>query len=179
MLCNGWADADYRARTARPISSGGSDRDCGHRSGMSALLRFDLASVGFKLVDVGLSRLASPLRSKAGRSRRSTRERVTRWTPRLNARARGLDPASSATQSTDRPRQDGPQFRASDAPTPADPTVGGRDLDNRRMNHAAGTACRVSRCECRRAGQSDNDREREQTLAGEIHDFLGLLNCPN
>jgi hypothetical protein len=43
------------------------------------------------------------------------------------------------------------------------------------MKDAAGNPCGVRRCECRRAGQGDDEREWEQALAGEIHGLSGLL----
>lgn len=116
------------------------------------------------------------LGSKSGRSRRSTRERVTGRTPCPEGRARHANPARSAPQSTDRPPQDGPYSRASDAAAPADPAVGGSELDNHRMKDAAGNPCGVRRRKCRCAGQGDNEREWEQALAGEIHGLSGLLN---
>jgi hypothetical protein len=44
------------------------------------------------------------------------------------------------------------------------------------MSYAPGRPRDVNRCEGRRAEQADDEREWEKALAGEIHDFSGLLN---
>jgi hypothetical protein len=44
------------------------------------------------------------------------------------------------------------------------------------MSYAPGRPRHVNRCEGRRTKQADDDREWEKALAGEIHDFSGLLN---
>ena len=78
--------------------------------------------------------------------------------PGLNALLRRAAPAGDATQADDSPPQDAAYFRTSDAPAPADPTTGGRELHNRRMSHPAGGPRRMSRSERRRPEQTDNER---------------------
>ena len=115
-------------------------------------------------------------RSKTGRSRRSARERVMRRTARLKTLARRADPLGRATQPTDSAPQDNAHLRASDLAAQARPALGGRELDSRRMSYAPGRPRDVNRCEGRRTEQTDDEREWEKALAGEIHDFSGLLN---
>ena len=69
--------------------------------------------------------------------------------PGLKVLPRWAAPAGSATQVTDRPPQDAAYYRASDATAPADATVGGRELHDRRMSHAARSPRGVSRSERR------------------------------
>ena len=59
--------------------------------------------------------------------------------------------------------------------TPPDLRVGGRELHDRRMSNTAGRSGNVSRTKRWRPEQADDERQRQEALAGEIHDFSGLL----
>jgi hypothetical protein len=96
-------------------------------------------------------------------------------TARLERLARRADPLGRATQPTDSAPQDSADRRASDLAAPARPALGGRELDSRRMSYAPGRPRDVNRCERGRTEQTDDEREWEKALAGEIHDFSGLL----
>jgi hypothetical protein len=81
-----------------------------------------------------------------------------RRTPLLQTLARCEDHDRHATQSTDGPPEDGAHFRASDTTPAADPTLVGRELRNRRMNHPSGAPCNVTRSERRRTNQTYDER---------------------
>ncbi len=93
-----------------------------------------------------------------------------RRTARLKTLARRTDPRRRATHPTDSPPQDNAHLCASDLAAPAQPALGGRELDSRRMSYASGRPRDVNRCERRRTEQTDDEREWEKALAGEIHD---------
>ena len=98
-------------------------------------------------------------------------------TARLKRLARRTDPRRGVTHRTDSPPQDNAHLRASDPAAPAHPALGGvRELDNERMSYASGCPEDVVRCERRRAEQTDDEREWEKALAGEIHDCRGPLS---
>jgi hypothetical protein len=99
-----------------------------------------------------------------------------RRTARLKTLVRRADPLGRATQPTDSASQDHAHLRASDLAAPARPALGVRELDSRRMSYAPGRPRDVNRCEGRRTEQTDDEREWEKALAGEIHDFSSLLN---
>ena len=90
-------------------------------------------------------------------------------TTRLNTLARRSDPCPGATHRSDGPPQDEAQLRASDPAAPANPALVGRDLHNQRMSYASGRARDVNRRERRRTEQTDDEREWDKALAGEIH----------
>ena len=97
-------------------------------------------------------------------------------TARLKTLVRRADPLGLATQLTDSAPQDRAHLRASDLAAPTRPALGGRELDSRRMSYTPGRPRDVNRCEGRRTEQADDEREWEKALAGQIHDFSGLLN---
>jgi hypothetical protein len=115
-------------------------------------------------------------RSTTGRLRRSARQRVVRRTARLKTLVRSANPLGRAAQPTDSEAQDHAHLRASNPAAPARPTLGGRELDSRRMSYAPGRPREVNRWEGRRTEQAHDEREWENALAREIHDFSGLLN---
>jgi hypothetical protein len=82
---------------------------------------------------------------------------MRRTSPRSTL-ARGGDRAHHATESTDGPSQDDAHFRASDTGTAADPTVAGRELDNRRMYDPAGSPGKMTRGERRGTHQTYGKR---------------------
>jgi hypothetical protein len=96
-------------------------------------------------------------------------------TTRLKTLVRRADPVGRATQPTDSAAQDHAHFRASDPAALARPALGGRELNSRRMSYAPARPREVNRCEGRRTEQAHDEREWEKALAGEIHDFSGLL----
>jgi hypothetical protein len=98
-----------------------------------------------------------------------------RRTARLKTLVRRADPLGRATQRTDSAPQDHARLRASDLAAPTRPALGSRELDSRRMSYARGCPRDVNRCEGRRTEQADDEREWEKALAGEIHDFSGLV----
>ncbi len=89
---------------------------------------------------------------------------------RLETLAHRTDPGRRAAHPTDSPPQDSAHLRASALAAPAHPALGGRELDSRRMSYASGRPRDVNRCERRRTEQTDDEREWEKALAGEIHD---------
>ena len=93
-----------------------------------------------------------------------------RRTARLKTLARRADPRSRAKHPTDSPPQDNAHLRASDLAAPAHPALVGHELASRRMSYASGRPWDVNRCERRRTEQTDDEREWEKALAGEIHD---------
>jgi hypothetical protein len=94
-----------------------------------------------------------------------------RRTARLKTLARRPDPPGRAPQPTDNPPQNNAHLRAPDLAAPAHPALGGRELDSRRMGYAPRRPWDVNRGERRRTDQTDDERQWEKALAGEIHDF--------
>lgn len=82
-----------------------------------------------------------------------------RRTARLKTLAHRADPLGRAPQPTDNPPQDNAHLRAPDLAAPADPALGGRELDSRRMSYAPGRPWDVNRGERRRTGQTDDERK--------------------
>lgn len=78
---------------------------------------------------------------------------------RLKTLAHRADPLSRATQPTDKPPQDHTHLRASDLAAPAQPALGGRELDSRRMSYAPGPPRDVNRRQRRRTDQTGDERE--------------------
>jgi hypothetical protein len=91
--------------------------------------------------------------------------------PGPNPRAARTGPAGGGTQKTDQALQKGAHSASSDAAAPTDRLVRGRELHDRGMSDAAGSPGGVSRAERWRPEQTDDERQWEQTLAGEVHDF--------
>ncbi len=73
--------------------------------------------------------------------------------------AHRADPLSRATQPIDKPPQDHAHPRSSDLAAPAQPALGGRELDSRRMSYAPGRPRDVNRRERRRTEQTGDERE--------------------
>ena len=78
---------------------------------------------------------------------------------RLKTLAHRPDPLSRATQPIDKPPQDHAHLRASDLAAPAQPALGSRELDSRRMSYAPGRPWDVNRRERRRTEQPGDERE--------------------
>ena len=89
---------------------------------------------------------------------------------RLKTLVRRTDPRYGATHRSGSPPRDDAHLRASDLAAPAHPALVGHELDSRRMSYASGRPWDVNRCERRRTEQTDDEREWEKALAGEIHD---------
>jgi hypothetical protein len=114
--------------------------------------------------------------SESVRSRRSARKPVAVRPPRPNPLTRCTGPAGGAARATDRTRQNAPHFPPSDATATTDPRVGTRELGDREVDSAAAGPRGARRTEHRRPEQTDDERQWKQALAGEIHDFYGLLS---
>ena len=107
--------------------------------------------------------------SKECAIRRSAREVVTVHAPRPNPLARWTGPGR-LRQVTDTARQEAAHPSTSDAAVaPPDLRVCGRERHDRRMINT-GRPRGVSRTERWRPKQADDERQRQETLAGEIHD---------
>ena len=88
----------------------------------------------------------------------------------LKTLAHPADPLGHATQPTASPPQDNADVRPSDLAAPAPPALGGRGLDGPWMSYPSGRPGDVDRCEHRRTEHTDDQRDWEKALAGEIHD---------
>jgi uncharacterized protein YaiE (UPF0345 family) len=97
-------------------------------------------------------------------------------TARLKTLVRGANPLGRATQPADSAPQDHAHLRASDLAASARPALGGRELDRGRMRYSTGRPRDMNRCEGRCAEQADDEREWKKALAGEMHDFSGLVS---
>jgi hypothetical protein len=93
-----------------------------------------------------------------------------RRTACLKTLARGTEPHRRATHPTDGPTQGDAQPCASDLTPPARLALAVRELDNLRMSYASGRSRAVNLCERGRTEQTDDERQWEDALAGEIHD---------
>lgn len=92
--------------------------------------------------------------------------------PRTNPLSGWTGPPGSLTEATHGARQDAAHFPASDAAVaPPDLRDGGGELHDRRMSPTAGSPRGVSRTERWRPEQAEDKRQRQEALAGEIHDF--------
>jgi len=86
------------------------------------------------------------------------------------------DPFGRATQPTDTTSQENTRVRPSDLAARLRPALDGRELENRRMSEARRGHRDATRDERRRTEQTNDEREWEKALAGQIHDCSRLLN---
>ena len=82
-----------------------------------------------------------------------------RRTARHKTLARRAEPLDRATQPTTSAPQDNAHLRASDLAAQTRPTLGGHELDSRRMRGTPGRPRDVHRCDRRRTEQTDDERE--------------------
>jgi hypothetical protein len=94
----------------------------------------------------------------------------------VKALARRADPLGRATYDADTAPHENKDLRASDPAAPSRLALGGRGLDSRRMGHSSGPTRGMNRCERRRTDQTDDEREWEKALTGEMHRCGNLLN---
>ena len=92
--------------------------------------------------------------------------------PRTNPLLRWTGPVDSLTHAAHPARQDAAHFPGSGAAVaPPHLRVEGRELHHRRMSDTAGSPRSVSRTEGRRPEQAEDERQRQEALAGEIHNL--------
>ncbi len=91
-------------------------------------------------------------------------------TARPNTHKRRADPRRRATHPADNPPQDTPELLAPEPASSAHLGLGACELDDRRMSYAPGCPRDVDRCERRRTEHTDDEREWDEALTGEMHD---------